>query len=242
MPRSVTQAIALRVVFSKESVMHTLNARFSFPFVLNSGTLWLMKIRAIAVAWALSLAGLLSPTLSFADSKPDNKAAEKHDKGEKHEGNEKRSLPGAPASGSASGSASAAPSASSTGGRKRRELTDEEKQQRKEHMTELRAKWGETLKKPGVKDEMHTHLSTLAKLRRIAKLAKEDKKEGVQKRAEAAIKREKERHDKKMDELKGSVAPSGSVTATASATASATATAKPTATATATAATTGAAK
>jgi hypothetical protein len=168
-----------------------------------------MKFRSLLVA--LSLACIVHPAL-----------ADKDDKGEG--GRHNRSLPGQHASGSPSehrergessarGDSSAAPSSTS----KRRELTDEEKQHRKEHMAELRAKWGEVLKKPGVKEEMHTHLSTLAKLRRIAKLAREDKKEAVEKRAEAAIKQEKQRHDKKMDELKGTAAPGASASAPGSA-------------------------
>ncbi len=93
---------------------------------------------------------------------------------------------------------------------KKKELTDEQKQKRKEHMAELRAKWGEQLKKPGVKDEMREHMKRMAKLRKIARVAKDAKKEAVEKRAEAAMKREKERHDKKMETLKAQPAPAGS--------------------------------
>lgn len=162
-----------------------------------------MNLRTITL-----LAGLLTLAVSapaFADKGENPKADDRAE-----QGRHKRMLPGqhAPeaASGSAApGAASAAPSAAL--GQKRRELTDEEKKQRKEHMAELRAKWGEMLKQPGVKEEMHMHLSRNAKLRHILKLAKEDKKEGVAKRAEAALKREHDRHEKRMAELKSSAGP-----------------------------------
>lgn len=76
------------------------------------------------------------------------------------------------------------------------------KERQKAHMAELRAKWGAILKIEGVREEMRMHSSRLARLRRIDKLAKAGGKEAIAKRAEAAIEKEKARHDKKMDELK----------------------------------------
>lgn len=87
---------------------------------------------------------------------------------------------------------------------------DERRERRKAHMAELRAKWGTILKIDGVKDEMRVHSSRLARLRRIAKLGRAANKDGVVKRAETAIEKEKARHDKKMDELKAKAAPAAS--------------------------------
>ncbi len=92
----------------------------------------------------------------------------------------------------------------------RKELRDARKKRRDEHMAEMRAKWGEILKKPGVKEEMRVHSRRMSRLRRIDKLAKEHKKPAVEKRAEAAMAREKARHQKKMEELKGGAAPAPS--------------------------------
>jgi hypothetical protein len=87
------------------------------------------------------------------------------------------------------------------------------KKRRDEHMAEMRAKWGEILKKPGVKEEMRLHARRLARLRRMEKLAADAKKDALVKRANAAEEREKARHQKKMDELKAQPAPAGSAPA-----------------------------
>lgn len=84
----------------------------------------------------------------------------------------------------------------------KKELTAEQKERRKAHMAEMRAKWGTILKMDGVKDEMRLHASRMAKLRRIEKLAKDKNKDAVAKRATAAMEKEKARHDKKLGELK----------------------------------------
>jgi hypothetical protein len=134
---------------------------------------------------------------------------------------------GAQANGQASGPASAPPSATPTGpspnaspsaqaNGKRRELTDEQKKKRAEHVAEARSQWGDsTLKKPAVREEMRKHLSRLAKLRRIAKVAAEAKKESIEKRAKAAIDKEKARHAKAMEALKDGAMPVPSASATA---------------------------
>jgi hypothetical protein len=123
-------------------------------------------------------------------------------------------VPSSTASAVAATIGSAAPSAVATAadGSRRDELTEEQKAKRKEHMAELRAKWGEMLKKPGVKEEMKKHLSRLAKLRRIGRVAKDAKKDGIQKRVDAAVAKEKQRHDKTMDELKTQTAPAATGT------------------------------
>lgn len=145
----------------------------------------------------LLAASLLWAPLSFAKAEHDGK-----EHGKEH---------------NRSADAGPAPSGSAGEKHKKKELTDEQKQKRKEHMAELRAKWGEQLRKPGVKDEMREHMKRMAKLRKIAKVAKDAKKEAVEKRAEAAMKREKERHDKKMEALKAQPAPAGSASAAPSA-------------------------
>lgn len=90
------------------------------------------------------------------------------------------------------------------------ELREARKKRRNEHLAEMRAKWGEILKKPGVKEEMRTHMRRMSRLRRIEHLAKEGKKDAIAKRAAAAMEKEKARHQKKMDELKGQAAPAAS--------------------------------
>lgn len=97
----------------------------------------------------------------------------------------------------------------------RKELSEAAKERRKAHMAELRAKWGTILKMDGVKEEMRTHSSRLARLRRIEKIAKEKGKDAVAKRAEANIEKEKARHDKKMAELKAKGADGGAAAAPA---------------------------
>lgn len=89
----------------------------------------------------------------------------------------------------------------------KKELSEEKKKKRAEHMAEMRAKWGEILKKPGVKAEMGLHSRRMARLRRIEKVATEKKKDALVKRAVAAQEKEKARHQKKMDELKAQPAP-----------------------------------
>ena len=84
-----------------------------------------------------------------------------------------------------------------------------------EQLAEARAKWGDTLKKPGVKEEMKLHARRLARLRRMAKLANAAKKDAVEKRAKTLIEKEKSRHEKKMEELKAAAAPAGSGSAPA---------------------------
>ncbi|HQY59867.1 MAG: hypothetical protein IPF92_16495 [Myxococcales bacterium] len=90
------------------------------------------------------------------------------------------------------------------------ELREARKKRRQEHLAEMRAKWGEILKKPGVKEEMRVHMRRMSRLRRIEHLAKEGKKDAIAKRAAAAMEKEKARHQKKMDELKGQAAPAAS--------------------------------
>lgn len=90
------------------------------------------------------------------------------------------------------------------------ELKEARKKRREEHLAEMRAKWGDILKKPGVKEEMQTHMRRMSRLRRIEHLAKEGKKDPIAKRASAAMEKEKTRHQKKMDELKGQPAPAAS--------------------------------
>ncbi len=90
------------------------------------------------------------------------------------------------------------------------ELREARKKRRADHMAEMRAKWGDILKKPGVKEEMRIHARRMSRLRRIEKLAKEAKKDAIVKRVNAAEEKEKARHQKKMDELKAQPSPAGS--------------------------------
>lgn len=94
----------------------------------------------------------------------------------------------------------------------RKELTEEQKERRKAHMAEMRAKWGAIQKMPGVREEMRMHASRMARLRRIDKIALEKKKDAVAKRAEAAMEKEKARHEKRMTELKAKGADAGAAT------------------------------
>lgn len=82
------------------------------------------------------------------------------------------------------------------------DLKAEKRKQRREHLAAARAKWGDTLKKAGVKQEMNLHAKRIARLKRVETLALVGKKEAIAKRAKAAIDKENARHDKKMQELK----------------------------------------
>jgi hypothetical protein len=184
-----------------------------------------MKLRnAIHTLLAIAVFAI-SPTAAFADK--DGKGPHKADHGNKHDDkgekakdakdakkDEKADAKDAKKDEKAEGSTSPSAAPGNSG---RRELTEEEKKARKEHMAELRAKWGQLLKQPGVKEEMRQHQSRMAKLRRIAKLAKEEKKDAVVKRAEGAMEREKDRHDKEMGKLKASTPSTGSAAGTATA-------------------------
>jgi len=67
---------------------------------------------------------------------------------------------------------------------------------------EMQKKYGSALGTPAVKDEMKTHAKRMARLHRIETLAKNEKKDAIVKRTDAAIEKEKARHDKRMDQLK----------------------------------------
>lgn len=101
------------------------------------------------------------------------------------------------------------------------DLKAAKKKKHLEQLAEARAKWGDTLKKPGVKEEMKLYAKRLSRLRRMAKLATAAKKDAVVKRANTLIEKEKARHEKKMEELKAQTTPAGSASAAPSAPAAA---------------------
>ena len=89
------------------------------------------------------------------------------------------------------------------------DLRAEKRKKHAEHLAAARAKWGDSLKKAGVKQEMSLHAKRIARLKRVESLAVAAKKEAVAKRAKAAIDKENERHEKKMRELKAGPPPAG---------------------------------
>lgn len=155
--------------------------------------------------WIATVAiGVLVTSTALADGKGDVKDAREKVKEDKKDLREARHAH----------DAGAAKEAKDDLHKDREKLREERKAKRKEHMAELRAKWGQMLKQPGVKAEMRLHMSRMARLRRIESLAKAKNKDAIVKRTEAAMEKEKARHQKRMDELKAQ--PGGAASGAAS--------------------------
>jgi len=85
-------------------------------------------------------------------------------------------------------------------------LKDDAKDRRKAHREALKEKWGDTLAKPNVREELRHHARRMAFLNRALIVAETEKK-GADKdklvaRIEKLIEKENERHDKAMERIK----------------------------------------
>lgn len=148
---------------------------------------------------------LLLSGAAFADGKGDVKDARDKVKEDKKELREARQAHDAGAAKEAKDALKA----------DREKLREERKERRKKHLDEMKAKYGPGLKVPAVRAEMRVHAARMARLHRVEHLAKVAKKDAVVKRTEAAIEKEKARHQKRMDELKS--APGGAASGAPSA-------------------------
>jgi hypothetical protein len=160
-------------------------------------------VRTLRFFSAVAAALLVSSTALADVPSPNKGAANKEARDKVHE--EKKDLKEAKKElreARKEGDAGAAEEAKKDVKEAKKELSEAQKERRKAHMAEMRAKWGTILKMDGVKEEMRTHASRMARLRRVEKVATEKKKEATVKRAQAALEKEKARHDKKMAELK----------------------------------------
>lgn len=84
----------------------------------------------------------------------------------------------------------------------RKDLREARRERAKAKKAELKAKWGDLLGRPAVKQELRLHAMRMAKLHRMAKLAKEKGKDDLAKRVDALVAKENARHDKRMEQLK----------------------------------------
>ncbi len=169
-------------------------------------------IRSLRFVLTVVAAALVCPGVALADppkGEPPGKAVKEAREKEREEKKELREEKKELKEARKSGDAGAAKEALEDVKEARKELTEAQKERRKAHMAEMRAKWGSILKMEGVKEEMSTHASRMARLRRIEKIATEKKKDAVAKRAQAAMEKEKARHEKKMTELKAKGADAG---------------------------------
>ncbi len=86
--------------------------------------------------------------------------------------------------------------------RDRRQLTKDQLEKRKAHLAELRQKWGGFFKAPAFREEMRLHHHRMAKLRQVERIAKAEKKDGLVKRVDTLVTKEKARHQKVLDAMK----------------------------------------
>jgi hypothetical protein len=87
--------------------------------------------------------------------------------------------------------------------------TDEQRAERKkqrearraEARDKAKAKWGDELKKPPVREELRRHVRRMARLARIKEIATEKKNDARVKKADELMERERARHQKRMEQL-----------------------------------------
>jgi hypothetical protein len=91
------------------------------------------------------------------------------------------------------------------GGGATEEQRAERKKQRESRRAEARekakAKWGDELKKPPVREELRRHVRRMARLARIKEVATEKKNDARVKKADELMERERARHQKRMEQL-----------------------------------------
>jgi hypothetical protein len=86
--------------------------------------------------------------------------------------------------------------------KKRAEWVEKRKERRDQVKDELKKKYGDELKAPAVKEELKHHARRVARLERIIFLAEATDKKKVVEKAQEALKKENERHEKHMETLK----------------------------------------
>ncbi|MRG97283.1 hypothetical protein [Polyangium spumosum] len=91
----------------------------------------------------------------------------------------------------------------------RKELRADLKAKREEKRKELRAKWGETLKRPEARAELQVHARRMARLAQARKVAEADGKKELVARIDKLVEKEKARHQRVMDRLKDKKDPGG---------------------------------
>jgi len=91
----------------------------------------------------------------------------------------------------------------------RRELRADRKEKRKERLKEIKAKWGDLVKRPDAQAELEVHARRIARLERAKTIATEDKKTVLVGKIDKLIEKEKARHQRTMDRLKTTPAPGG---------------------------------
>jgi colicin import membrane protein len=82
---------------------------------------------------------------------------------------------------------------------KLRETRKERKQASREEVKKL---WGDLALKPAVKNELRNHAWRMARLKRIRAVAEAEGKTELVKRCDTLIEKEKDRHQKRMEDLK----------------------------------------
>lgn len=85
----------------------------------------------------------------------------------------------------------------------RKEWREDRRERRNTHLKELKAKWGDALKKPAAKEELRTHARRMARLAHARKVAEEAGKKELVARIDKLLEKEKTRHQNAMDKLKG---------------------------------------
>lgn len=84
----------------------------------------------------------------------------------------------------------------------RREIREDRREARKAQQRELREKWGESIKKPAVKEELKVHGRRMARLTRARAVAEEAGKKELVARIDKLIEKEKARHQAAMDKVR----------------------------------------
>lgn len=86
--------------------------------------------------------------------------------------------------------------------KKHSDWVEKRQERRQARREELKKLWGDLVDKPVVRAELRVHGRRLARLNRVRFLAEANGKTAAVERADKAIKRENERHQKRMDALK----------------------------------------
>jgi hypothetical protein len=84
-----------------------------------------------------------------------------------------------------------------------RERRDDRLERKKARVKELRERWGETARKPAARAEIKVHVHRMARLRHIRAIAEAKGKTAIVTRVDKLIEREKSRHQRVMDRVKG---------------------------------------
>jgi hypothetical protein len=143
---------------------------------------------AIAMVAAVASADLTPPALKTGDEKREHKDHHGRDGGG-HGGRD-------------GGGPHLSPEARKELQEAREKLRASRDKRRDDEKAAQKAKYGEAVARPEVKEELRTHAQRLARLRRIERIAKASSKPEIAKRTADALAKEIKRHEKKMTELK----------------------------------------